>query len=175
MMYLGPWFLALALPTAVKEAFADNPDYIDESYIKKLGYAAAGIPKIMLAQTPLASVDMLMGLLLGKIDRSLAKTIGFQASQFIPGSGLLRWFSKMTDPKYRKPVTVSETIKAGIPGLSNDLKAYTGDATRDWTDIYLPYTIGNVNEKSEAKYQSRMEMLRRKMRVKNAERKSTNK
>jgi len=175
MMYLGPWFLAMALPTAVKEAFADNPDYIDESYIKKLGYAAAGIPKIMLAQTPLASVDMLMGLLLGKIDRSLAKTIGFQASQFIPGSGLLRWFSKMTDPKYRKPVTVSETIKAGIPGLSNDLKAYTGDATRDWTDIYLPYTIGNVNEKSEAKYQSRMEMLRRKMRVKNAERKSTNK
>jgi hypothetical protein len=115
----------------------------------------------------LAGVAGLIDALQGKIDTSVSSALGFQATQFIPGSGLIRWVNKIVDPTYRKPVTIAETIEAGIPGLSQDIKAYQDtnklDANRPWTDIYLPYTVGLENASEENKYMSRMDMLRKKM------------
>jgi hypothetical protein len=167
MSYLGPWFLAFALPAAARDAISDNPKSADENFVKKLGIAAGGIPKIILSQTPLAGVAGLIDALQGKMDTNVSAALGFQATQFIPGSGLIRWINKIVDPTYRKPVTITETIEAGIPGLSQDVKAYQDtnkiDATRPWTDIYLPYTVGTEDTANENKYMSRMDLLRRKM------------
>jgi hypothetical protein len=167
MMYLGPAFLAFALPAAARDAFADNPNKINESVISKLGYAVAGIPKIILSQTPLSGVSGLMDALQGKIDTTTASAIGFQTGQFVPASGLLGWINKIVDPVYQKPVTIGETIKARIPGLSKDIEAYKDemdlDAKRSWTDIYLPYTVGKVEPQKEEWYQSKMELLKERM------------
>jgi hypothetical protein len=90
--------------------------------------------------------------------------VGFQGTQFIPASGMLRWFNKIVDPTYRKPVTIMETIEAGIPGLSQDVKAYKDqngmDAHRPWTDVYLPYTLGEENVAEEQKLQNRNTAIR---------------
>lgn len=152
MAYLGPFFIAFAIPAAARNAFAENPKLIDKTFLDKLWSAASGIPKIILNQTPTAGVNGLLELLQGKSDRSIAQTAGFQVGQFVPASGLLRWMTKVTDPVYRKPVTVAETIAAGIPGLSDDLKAIQDKdgtiAERDWTDLYFPYTVGDASPDS---------------------------
>lgn len=159
MMYLGPWFMAFALPAAAKDAFADNPRAVNQPALQKLGLAAAGIPAVILDQTPLSGVSHLIDALQGKIDRSTQSAIGFQLGQFVPASGLLRWMTKVTDPGYPKPVTIGESIQAGIPGLSNTLQHYldeTGDdATRPWTDIFLPYAVGKSDLEKEEAYQDR--------------------
>jgi hypothetical protein len=164
MMYLGPAFLAFALPAAARDAFADNPQSVNNDMLSKLALAAAGIPKIILAQTPVSGVNGLMEAMQGKLDKTVSAQLGFQTGQFIPGAGLLQWMTKITDPVYRRPSTIAETIQAGIPGLSDDIKAYvddTGaDATRPWTDVYLPYAIGTVDLRRERRYQSRMRSLK---------------
>jgi hypothetical protein len=153
MSYLGPFFLAFALPAAARDAFAENTKLIDKSFVEKLGKAAFGIPKIIINQTPTSGVNGLLEMLQGKADRTLSSNIGFQVGQFIPGAGVLRWMAKIVDPVYRRPVTVYETIAAGIPGLSDDLKSYKNMgisvSERDWTDLYLPYTVGNASTRTE--------------------------
>jgi len=170
MAYLGPFFLAFALPAATRDAFADNPNTVNESTLTKIGLTAASIPKVILTQTPLASVNGFLEALQGKVDTTVASAIGFQGGQFVPTSGLLRWMNKIVDPTYRKPVSIQETIEAGIPGLSKDVQAYQdevgGDAKRPLTDIYLPYTMGTVNKESESDYQNKMEILKEKMKYK---------
>ncbi len=164
MAYLGPWFLAFAIPAAARDAFADNPEKVNQSTLNKLYYAAVGIPKIILSQTPVSGIGNLLEALQGRTDSSIAASIGFMGSQFIPGSGLLAWINKIVDPTYRKLITIFESIQSRIPGLSNDLKAYrdvTGiDATRPWTDVYMPYTLGEKNTDEERGFQIRMDYLR---------------
>jgi hypothetical protein len=171
MAYLGPFFLAFALPAAARDAFADNPASVDESMITRLGLAAAGIPKIILSQTPVSGVNGLLEALQGKIDKNVAAAIGFEGAQFIPASGLLRWVNKIVDPVYRHPVSISETIKSGVPGLSKDLKAYLDvnnkDAGRPWTDVYLPYTISKNDAQKELMFQRNISQLKAKIKLKN--------
>lgn len=179
MAYLGPFFLAFALPAAFRDAFIDNPASVDESTINKVGRAAAGIPKIILSQTPMSGVGGLIDALMGKIDSSMTYAVGFQGTQFVPASGLLRWVNKMVDPTYRKPVSIMETIEAGIPGLSDDLKAYTDatgvDVKRPWTDVYLPYTVGTADKDMEKRYQNRMDVLKNQMAARKAREKNKSK
>ncbi len=174
MMYLGPFFLAYALPAAARDAFADNPASVDSSMISRLALAASGIPRIILSQTPMSGMASLIDAVQGKIDKTVGAAIGFTGSQFIPASGLLRWFDKIVDPTYRRPVTVMETIKAGIPGLSIDLKAYLDangkDAERTWTDIYLPYTIGANDKRNEQYLKVRNEQIRAEIAVREMQR-----
>lgn len=169
MSYLGPFFLAFALPAAARNAFAEDTKLIDKSFIEKLASAAAGIPKIIVSQTPTSGVNGLLEMLQGKADRTFSRNAGFQLGQFIPASGLLRWMTKVTDPVYRRPVTVAETIAAGIPGLSEDLKAYKnqdGSVTeRDWTDLYLPYTAGTAVPGADTYASDIMDRERRKILV----------
>jgi hypothetical protein len=176
MAYLGPFFLAFALPAAVRDSFADNPNTVNESTLTKIGLSAASIPKVILTQTPLASVNGFLEALQGKVDTTVASAIGFQGGQFVPTSGLLRWVNKIADPTYRKPISIQETIEAGIPGLSKDVQAYQdevgGDAKRPWTDIYLPYTMGTVNKESESDYVNKMEILKAKMKYKKEKQKA---
>jgi hypothetical protein len=164
MAYLGPFFLAFAMPAAARDAFADNPTLVDENFLTKLGTSAMGIPKILLSQTPVAGMNGLLEALQGKIDKNIASAVGFEGAQFIPTSGLLRWMNKIVDPTYRKPVSIMETIQSGIPGLSKDVEAYQemegGDAQRPWTDIYLPYTVGKQDEDIEDIFQYRKKKLK---------------
>ena len=121
----------------------------------------------------------MMNTIRGRADYTSRKVIGRTVMQVVPASGLLQWIKNITDPTYRKPVTVKETIEAGIPGLSDHVKALKTsrglDAEMDIWQALEPYKVGTEDEKKVLQYQNRMEMLRRKMRVKNAERKSTNK
>jgi hypothetical protein len=174
MAYLGPFFLAYALPAAARDAFADNPASVDSSMISRLALAASGIPKIILSQTPVSGLSSLLDAMQGKLDKTVSASIGFQGSQFIPASGLLRWMTKIVDPTYRHPVSVLDTIKAGIPGLSDDLKAYLGangkDAERTWTDIYLPYTIGANDLRNEKYLEIRNRQIRARLAILNMKR-----
>ena len=164
MMYLGPAFIAFALPAAARDAFYDNPEMADEPWLTKLGSAAMGIPKIILSQTPMSGFQGLLEALQGRMDKNIATTLGFQVTQLVPGSGMLRWMNKMVDPTYRKPVTIAETIEAGIPGLSKYVQAYKDqnnvDAKRPWTDVWLPYTLGEENINEEQRLQTRNLQIR---------------
>jgi hypothetical protein len=169
LMYLGPFFVAYAIPAAARDAFADNPRAVNEGALTKLALAASGIPKIILSQTPVSGVNGLVEAMQGKLDKSVKASVGFQLGQFVPTSGLLRWMTKITDPVYRRPVSVFDTIQSGIPGLSQDLNAHvdeTGaDASRPWTDVYLPYTVGQDDLIKGQMLQARNKSLKIQIRV----------
>ncbi len=56
-------------------------------------------------------------------ERSAARFAGQVASGAIPFSGAARTVAQATDPIVRSPRTIVDTVKAGIPGLSQDVPA----------------------------------------------------
>jgi hypothetical protein len=166
MMYLGPGMIAFALPAAMRDKWMDNPELADENAPTKMAMTILAPLQIMLAQLPLEGLSNLLSTFSGKEDYSWKKTIGRTITQAVPASGLMRWINGMVDPTIRKPDSIIETVEAGIPGLSDNLKAIKDtqglDAKRSAWYAFAPYKIGTVKEDYAEQYQGRMKMLRTK-------------
>ncbi len=170
MMYLGSGMLAFAIPAAIRDVMIDNPETRDQNLVIKMAKIGMAIPSMFVDQLPLEGLSSMLDMMQGKEDWSMKKVLGRTAMQLVPTSGMLQWIRNMTDPVYRKPITVLDTIKAGIPGLSDQLEARVTsdglDAKMDIWDALSPYKIGKENEKYIPDYKDRLQILREKMQLK---------
>lgn len=170
MMYLGAGMLAFAIPAAIRDVLVDNPETSEADLVTKMAKLATAIPAMFLDQLPLEGLSSMMNTIQGRADYSARKVIGRTAMQVVPASGLLQWIKNMTDPTYRKAVTVKETIEAGIPGLSGYVKSLQTseglDAKMDIWDALLPYKVGKEEKKYIPDYKDRLQILREKMQMK---------
>jgi hypothetical protein len=102
----------------------------------------------------------------GQQDYTWKKTAGSTALQMVPKSGFLRWVKNLVDPTIRKGTSIEDTIKAAIPGLSEQVAAVKTsrglDAQADLWDAISPYKIGTVDARKEFEYQKRMDILHQK-------------
>jgi len=171
MIYLGPLMISFAIPAAIRDIMMDNPDAIDDNVVEKATKIALAIPKMLVDQLPLEGISSLMKIMQGEEGRTMSKFYGRTAMQIVPLSGMLQFIRNMVDPTYKKAITVEDTIKAGIPGLSDHVKSLKDseglDAKMSIWDALVPYKIGTVNKEKQEKYKEQMELLKEKMKIKN--------
>ena len=118
---LEPFNQTLSLVAAAVEAIQEEESTASE----KVTDAISSIGNNLVSQTYLSGLNDLLGVLTqeditGAKGRSF---LGRYVSGFVPGSALLRTVAQATDPVFRQPRTVTESIKATIPGLSPDVPA----------------------------------------------------
>lgn len=146
MMYLGPWALALAVPSGVKYYQEESPTALTDSQTKKIERMAMSMAEYFSQQTFMEGLGNFVNLFKGSPDVSLEKNLAFTAGQIIPLQGLLRYTSTVVDPVFRKSNGFVESLQSGIPFLSEELQAYTDpsgvQSTRNWTDYLAPYSAG---------------------------------
>jgi hypothetical protein len=164
MMYLGPFMIAFAIPAALKDVLIDDPNAAIDGPAERMIKVLSAVPEMIMNQLPLQGVASLLNTVTGKTDYTWARTTGQTISQVVPASGMLSWIRKFTDPTYRNPVTIAETIQANIPGLSHHVKAIADsrglDAGQDVMTAFQPYAVGTANEAGAAKYTERMGEVR---------------
>lgn len=163
LFYAGPFAATMALPAAVKHYQDENRTALTDSQLDKITDVSADMLKFVMGQTPLTGLNTFVKLAEGDIDYSVPKNLGFTASQLIPGTGLLNYIADVLDPIYRKPSGFAESIKSGIPGMTQDLQAYTeptGEpSTRLPQNYVMPYDLGQANQSYEMPYQQRKQEL----------------
>ena len=160
MVYFGPFALAFALPTALRDAYMTSPERFDQNALERTGQFAAELGRYFVSQTPVQGIGNFFSAVSGDTDWSKGRALGFTASQFIPLSGLIRYVNQMVDRTYRKPSGFFESVMADIPGLSKRIKPYrTPDsqpAQRTGLDIALPYSVGIVKPEQYEALKERM-------------------
>jgi len=150
MWYFGPFAFALALPAAVKHYHEQSRTALTDSEIEKITQATGDLVKFVMSQSPLSGLNAFGRFIQGDIDYSIARNLGFTASQIIPFTGLLNYIADVLDPIYRRPSGFIESIKSGIPGMTEEIEPYTepsGELSRrEPINYLLPYDIGIPRE-----------------------------
>ena len=125
---------------------------------------------MLIDQLPLEGVASLMNMVVGKEDYTWKRFVGRFGTQLTPFSGIMQFIKNLVDPTYRRTITIEDTIKAGIPGLSEHVQAIKNseglDAKADVWTAFLPYKPGKRNMEKEEEFNERMEMLRERARAK---------
>ena len=175
LWYLGPLAISLALPASVKYYTTETKEALAEDDISKIIKIVLSTSRVITEQTPVQGMGSFIRALEGDIDYStpgiMARTIG----QVIPFVALLGYINTILDPVYRKSKTFTENLKKAIPGATKDLPAYekiTGEpATRNWTDFFLPYSVGMADEEFNILYKEKIKEMQIKYAEKEEERK----
>ena len=144
----------------------DDPDRMDDSMVEKMTHVLLAMPNMIIDQLPLEGLSSLMNIVRGKEDYTYRRFIGRTATQVMPVSGMMSFIKNLIDPTYRKTITIEDTIKAGIPGLSEEVKARKNseglDAKTSVWSALTPYKIGTRDKGYEDAYLDRLEALREK-------------
>lgn len=161
MQYFGVLGLSLAIPAAAKHYNENTSSALSDSWLEKLKDSGLSAIGFAVDQTPLDNVESFIGMLKGDASYSIGQTVGFTASQAIPMTGFLAYVQQITDPFYKKPKGIVESIKSRLPILSQDIKNYTNpDGTpsqREPINAVLPYDIGIENPLSSG-YNARLRL-----------------
>ena len=169
LMYLGPAMLAFAIPGAFYNVLRDNPENRHDEISWKVAKLAFAIPQMIVNQLPVQGVANWMNTVLGQRDMDLPRTVGAYGTQVVPLSGALRWINNFVDEKYRQPQTVGETVMAGIPGLSQFVKARKDseniDAKKSFWDALAPYKIGKLKPGKQAELRERFRKIEENKRI----------
>jgi hypothetical protein len=165
MVYFGPGALAFGFPAAIKHIMYDRPDTAVASAVEKMTRVMLAPFQMMFAQIPLEGVSAIAKMASAQEDYTMRNAIGRTIAQVIPKSGFLRWIRNWTDPTMRKAVDVGDTVMAGIPGLSEHVKAVKDSEGMDvktplLTAFAAPYKVGNHDPLKAQEYKERMDLLR---------------
>ena len=151
----GPLALAFAIPAAVKDWAANNPNRVTQGIVERIGNMTLGLAKYYMSQTPTDSVANFFQTINGKTDLNLTKlpeTLGFAASQFIPLSSLQRYVNKWIDGEFKETDGFWDEIKQNVVGQSRNLVSYTTmeglPAKRTAWDLLPPFSIGIAKDES---------------------------
>lgn len=159
MATFGVYAFALALPAAVKYFKDESRTALTDNEIEKLGRMIPGMLNFWSSQTPLSGLGGFVRTLQGDIDYSVAKNLGFTASQVIPFQALVRYISTAIDPIYRKTSGPIEQIQSSLPGVSKQLPPYMDTlgnlSKRNLSDYITPYSMGIQTNQMEPFYQAR--------------------
>lgn len=121
---LGPLSYPIALAAALKYEFAQNPKAATESNLQKLSGAMGQMAQFFSDQSYVRSLGDFTRALEGDAT-SLQSFLSNMPRQVVPLTSLLGWVTRIVDPVYRQASNPVDAIKAGIPGLSESVPAYT--------------------------------------------------
>lgn len=163
MSTFGIYAFPLALPAAMKYFRDESRTALTDTDIDKISRIIPGMLNFWSSQTPLSGLGGFVRTLQGDIDYSIAKNLGFTASQIIPFQALVRYLTTAIDPIYRKTSGPIEQIQSTLPFASMKLEPYTDSAgnlsRRNISDYVAPYSIGKANPEYEDLYKMRGEKL----------------
>lgn len=163
MQYAGPFALALALPAAMKFYQEDNRTAPTDSQIDKAVKVVSASAQFFSQQTFLSGLGNFVNWASGNQDVTLGSSLGFTAQQIIPMEALISYVNSIIDPVYRKAPGFIPSIQKNIPGLSQQLPAYTdpnGEPSKRIPSNYVaPYDLGQQQKQYEPALQIRGEKL----------------
>jgi hypothetical protein len=172
MWYFGSFAGALAMPAAIRDSWVDDPTTSNAAVHRKVMAIAASMSAFYGSQTPLQGVGTFLDMAMGRSDYTTATSLAFNAGQFIPASGFLRWANQlMIDPVYRRGGSFEEGFKKDYPFFSQQTRPLLGPeirspsgrivleaaqpVTRKTGSTLLPYDVDTVNPKWDTLRQSR--------------------
>ena len=163
MATLGIYAFPFAAPAAAKYFNEESRTALTDSDAEKALNVVTSMLGYWSTQTPMAGLGGLVKTMQGDIDYSIAKNLGFTASQLIPFQGLVRYLTTALDPVYRKTSGFVEQIQSTLPLVSKKLEPYTNSSgevsKRNITDYVAPYSAGVSNPEFEDLYNMRTEKL----------------
>lgn len=163
MQYAGPFALALALPAAMKFYQEDNKTAPTDTQLEKATKIVSASAQFFSQQTFLSGLGNFVNWASGSQDVSLGSSLGFTAQQIVPMEALISYVNTIIDPVYRKAPGFVQSIQKNIPGLSQQLPAYTDPngepSTRIPSNYVAPYDLGQQNKNYEPALQIRGEKL----------------
>lgn len=127
---LGPIAYPIALAAAAKYYATDAPEATGKPDLALLGSALGGVAEFFSNQSYVEGLGKLLDAVRSE-EKGAAEFVATVPGQLIPLASLQRWVTQIVDPVYRKaPKRLTaqgliDNIKKGIPGLSDDLPAYT--------------------------------------------------
>lgn len=124
---LGPLAYPIAMASAIKYYTQQDPKALTRTKGENLSKVIGGLAKFFSDQSYMQGIGDLVKTVQG--DTSAAKqTLANIPSQLIPLSALTGWVARILDPIYRRPGSVVDSLKSGIPGLSTQVAPYTNPA-----------------------------------------------
>jgi hypothetical protein len=173
MSYFGPLAGAFALPAAANYYQNESKTALTDTQIEKLRSILTSNIEFISQQSFLSNLGTVVNLARGDVDASVEGTLGFTAGQLIPAQGFIRYINKAIDPVYRKASGFKETIMKDIPGISQQLEAYTlpdgSISTRDPINMALPFDLGKERTEYDLPLEERREYNKQKNILKFAE------
>lgn len=149
MWYAGPFALALAIPAAAQYYEGQNNHALSDPQSKKLTNIALDLSKFLANQSSVANVGSFFQMLNGDVSISPSSLAASTVGQVIPAQSLLRYVTQVLDPVYHKAKGFTQTLEAGIPGLSKNIPVYTtplGETEKRLPiNNILPYDVGKTN------------------------------
>lgn len=153
---LGPLAYPMAMASALKWVEKNNPD---QNVAENLRDALGQMLGFFSDQSYVQSVGDLVSTIQSATPNKLATGVSAQltnfAGQLVPYRAFQGWLARLIDPIYRKPEGMAQSLASQIPGLSQNVPAYTDlqgqPSKRDLPVInsFSPVKIGV--EKPEAK------------------------
>lgn len=163
----GSLGFALTLPAIIKHHYADRPSSVNDEFIERVVKSALGVLEYWSNQTFMQNLGDFIKLVSGDVDYTWTRNLVNTANQLKPLAGLMRYISKVVDPIYRKPRTLSETMISDIPFLTRFIPYHettTGEPSRRLPiNLILPYEIGVEDERAgrlDRLYKNRMMQLK---------------
>jgi hypothetical protein len=157
---LGPLAYPMAMAAAVKWYFENDPKATSTDSIEKTTKLLGGIAGFFSDQSYLSGIGDLVSVAKGE-DYAIKGMLANFGKQLVPLTSLQGWVARQLDPIYRQPKTITEQIKAGIPGLSKSIDPYTdplGNPSKRENlpfNAWSPVNVNPANQQFEDIYQKR--------------------
>jgi hypothetical protein len=157
----GAPFLAMG---AIKAAFQDNPDALNQNVLDKTSLALYKFAEAyFVSPTYLSTIANIADSLRQINGKDWTQALAYPATGLVPFSGLLRDLADIYDPIRRKKKDAWDEFKALYAPFKEELEPLRNADLRpvelNASELYAPYGIGTVNQEREAQYDKRIKEL----------------
>lgn len=164
MQLFGPFFLALAIPAAVRYYEKDSPTALTDTTSKKLFNLAWGMTRAYMNLTFLSNIGNFFRAVEGDLEVSLSSVSANLISQMSYMIGFTRYLSTLVDPVYRRTDDFWGALLKNYPFFTKKLEPYRNlkgeESKRNISSFVLPYDIGITNPEAYYLWSQRNEQLR---------------
>lgn len=154
-------FLAMG---AIKAAFQDNPDALNQNVIEKTTLALSKFAEAyFVSPTYLSTIANIADSLRQINGKDWTQALAYPSTGLVPFSGLLRDLADIYDPIRRKKTNAWDEFKALYGPLKQELEPLRDTNLRpvelNTSELYAPYGIGTANPERETQYDTRIQEL----------------
>lgn len=157
----GAPFLAMG---AIKAAFQDNPDALNQSVIDKTSTAIQKfVGAYLVSPTYLSTLANILDAYRGINGKTWDQALAYPATGLIPFSGLLRDLNDIIDPIRRQKKSGWDEFKLFYGPLRQGLEPFRDTNLQpvklNTSELYAPYGIGTANPQRETQYEKRIQEI----------------
>jgi hypothetical protein len=157
----GAPFLAMG---AIKAAFQDNPDALNQNVIEKTTLALGKFAEAyFVSPTYLSTIANIFDSYRQINGKDWTQALAYPSTGLVPFSGLLRDLADIYDPIRRKKTNAWDEFKALYAPLKQELEPLRDTNLRpvelNTSELYAPYGIGTANPEREVQYDKRIQEL----------------